>query len=195
VVWQWQRSRSHPSRSSRARVAPGPPTSPPATPSASHPLSDPAFVAGLRPIPSGAGTQPAWAASDITGVSPTGSRLEALIGEFDGLVLLAFLTTQCDGCDEFWRGLRDGAGAELPMSMSTVVVTKGPGTISPPAVENLATGITRAPVIMSDEAWTHYRVSGYPFFVLVDAPTRTVIGETVGFGWSDVVSMIRSAAT
>jgi len=48
-------------------------------------------------------------------------------------------------------------------------------------------------VIMSEEAWTEYRVLGYPFFVLVDPSTRTVLGETVGFGWSDVVSMIRAA--
>jgi hypothetical protein len=38
-------------------------------------------------------------------------------------------------------------------------------------------------------------VTGYPFFVLVDAPNRTVVGETVGFGWSDVISMIGAATT
>jgi hypothetical protein len=78
--------------------------------------------------------------------------------------------------------------------VSTVVVTKGPATTEPAAVEQVAAGITRVPVIMSDEAWTDYRVTGYPFFVLVDAPARTVVGETVGFGWPDVISMVRTAA-
>jgi hypothetical protein len=153
-------------------------------------------VAGLRPIPSGlADAQPGWAAPDISGVRPSGSRLEAPIDGFDQLVLLAFLTTRCDGCDEFWRGLRDDERVELPGSVSTVVVTRGPGTLSPAGVEQVAAGINRVPVIMSDGAWTDYRVTGYPFFVLVDAPTRMVIGETVGFGWTDVISMIGAATT
>jgi hypothetical protein len=46
------------------------------------------------------------------------------------------------------------------------------------------------PLVMSDAAWADYRVTGYPFFVLVDAAHGTVVGETVGFGWSDVRSMI-----
>ena len=46
---------------------------------------------------------------------------------------------------------------------------------------------------MGDETWADYRVTSYPFFVLVDPVTATVVGETVGFGWSDVISMISSS--
>jgi hypothetical protein len=115
------------------------------------------------------------------------------MGEFDSLVLLAFLATRCDGCEEFWRGLRDGATVDHLESVAMVAVTRGPVTISSADVDEVATGINRVPVIMSDTAWTDYRVSGYPFFVLVDAPARRVVGETVGFGWPDVVSMVRAA--
>ena len=73
------------------------------------------------------------------------------------------------------------------------IVTKGPASVTPHEIRRAAAGIGRIPVIMSEEAWTDYRVLGYPFFVLVDPATRTVIGETVGFGWDDVVSMIRAA--
>jgi len=111
----------------------------------------------------------------------------------DGLVLVAFLATRCDGCEEFWRGLGAGSDVGLPGSVAVVAVTRGPGTISSADVDEVATGINGAPVIMSDTAWTDYRVSGYPFFVLVDAPNRRVVGETVGFGWPDVVSMVRAA--
>jgi hypothetical protein len=204
MVRQWRRRRDHQRRRSAGAVAPQatetvpivPPTEAGRTSSSEGgPLSDPEFVAGLRPIPSGAlGTPSPWPASDIVGVSPAGTPVEARVGQFGGLVLLAFLTTRCDGCEEFWRGLGDGDRTDLPGSVSTVVVTKGPATTAPAAVEQVAAGITRVPVIMSDEAWTDYRVTGYPFFVLVDAPTRTVVGETVGFGWPDVISMIRTAA-
>jgi len=115
------------------------------------------------------------------------------MGEFHSLVLLAFLATRCDGCGEFWQGLRDSATVGLPESVAVVAVTRGPGTVSSADVREVAAGITRVPVIMSDAAWTDYRVSAYPFFVLVDAPGRRVVGETVGFGWSDIVSMVRAA--
>ena len=214
MVWQWQRNRGHRRRDSATGVAP--PSAEtvsaqtvsaqtvsgwdasehdaPAPVTGHGPLSDPMFVAGLRTIPSGpAGGQTAWPATDIIGVSPAGARVEARIGEFEDLVLFAFLTTRCDGCDEFWQGLRDGEGTELPAWVETVVVTKAAGSTGSVGVEQVAAGITRLPVIMSDGAWADYRVSGYPFFVLVDAPTRTVIGETVGFGWADVLSMVRAA--
>ncbi len=210
MVWQWQRNRGHRRRASAIGVAE---TVSAETPSAetvsgqdasehdapspvagNGPLSDPMFAAGLRTIPSSpAGGQTAWPASDIIGVSPAGARVEARISEFEDLVLLAFLTTRCNGCDEFWQGLRDSAGTELPEWVETVVVTKAAGSTGSAGVEQVAAGITRLPVIMSDGAWTDYRVSGYPFFVLVDAPTRTVISETVGFGWADVLSMVWAA--
>jgi hypothetical protein len=60
-------------------------------------------------------------------------------------------------------------------------------------VEAASGRLGSVPVVMTDAAWSDYRVTGYPFLVLVDPETRTVIGETVGFGWSDVHAMIRAA--
>ena len=51
------------------------------------------------------------------------------------------------------------------------------------------------PVVMSDAAWNDYRVTGYPFFVLVDAVRGVIVGETVGFGWPDVRALIEASAT
>lgn len=185
MVWQWQRNRVHRGRASRSAVA-------------SPPLADPAFVAGLRPIPTGApGVQVPWRACDVVGVTPAGRPVEFRLdelherNELDQRVLLAFLATECDGCDEFWNALRKFDGSELSPSVSVVVVTKGPSTIAPIEVEKAARGVDRVAVVMSDDAWTDYRVSGYPFFVLVDPASRTVLGETVAFGWPDVVSMVR----
>ncbi len=182
MVWQWQRGRGDRRRRSGSGIVPA------------APLSDPEFLAGLRPIPAGGlGPQISRPAPDIDGVDPTGRPIGIRIDDFSGLILVAFLHLNCDGCDEFWRGFGDRSRAELPSAASAVIVTKGPGSVDPGEITSVAAGISRIPVIMSDEAWTGYRVLGYPFFVLVDPSTRSVIGETVGFGWSDVVSMIRAA--
>ncbi len=156
-----------------------------------NPLLDPIFVAGLRGIPSGpVGTTDRRPASDIVGVRPDGSAVEVRLDHASRLLLVAFLYTRCDGCDEFWRGLADDGGPPVPGSVDVVIVTKGPGTVSADEVGARSAGITRVPVVMSDDTWSAYEVLGYPFFVLVDPASATVVGETVGFGWSDVASMV-----
>ena len=46
-------------------------------------------------------------------------------------------------------------------------------------------------VVMSDSAWADYRVTGYPFLVLIDPPGRRILAETVGFDWADVAEPSR----
>ena len=162
---------------------------------ARNPLSDPAFRAGLRPIPSGpvggGGGRPAV---DIVGVRPTGDAVEVGIGRSDRPVLLCFLSVRCDGCEAFWHGL--GAGSSgLPAALGAVArvaVTRGPRSVDPAEVARVSAA-TDVPVVMSDRAWDEYQVGGYPFFVLVDPAVGAVVGETVGFGWDDVGSMIEAS--
>ena len=153
------------------------------------PLSDPEFVAGLRPIPSGLdGSAPSWSAADLVGVRPDGDPVSVDMGTAVRPVLVVFLTTDCDGCDHFWQGLVDP-----PADIDSVVVTKGPGSVAPTDVAALAVGLARVPVVMSDAAWSDYRVTGYPFLVLVEPGTRRILGEAVGFGWSDVEALLASS--
>ena len=205
MVWQWRRGRGAGGRGSRSSIEPQVATgSLPATTEGrsaqsldrggSSPLADPAVVAGLRPIPSSpVGGSSKWPASDLVGVTPMGESIEIAIDGAVPLVLLVFLATRCDGCDEFWRGFRDLEASPLPASVSAVVVTRGPDSIDAAEVERAASGVTQVPVVMSDRAWVDYRVSGYPFLVLVDPVACVVIGETVGFGWPDVLSMVQAA--
>ncbi|MHB1516916.1 MAG: hypothetical protein ACYCVN_01020 [Acidimicrobiales bacterium] len=168
-------------------------------------MSDPSFVAGLRPIPAtlpaardrsrlsvdvgGSGGRPA---SDLIGTTTTGQPVHcSLVSEGPG-VLLAFLAMRCDGCSTFWNGLEEAARHLAARDVSVVVVTRGPGTVDAAAVDALAGGSGSA-VVMSDKAWSDYRVLGYPFFVLVDTERRIVIGESVALGWSEVVSMVADA--
>lgn len=198
-------------------------------------MSDPAFVAGLRPIASGPlGTHQRRPAVDIAGDRPDGSPVEVQIATHVRPLLLAFLHTRCDGCEGFWRGMRDQGGRDpaghdtppgqprlgavsredrsggadpgaadvglpdgvddrLPDGVDAVIVTKGADAVDAVDVATLAAGVTRVPVVMSTRAWSDYQVLSYPFFALVDPATRSVVGETVGFGWSDVAAMVRSS--
>jgi hypothetical protein len=152
-------------------------------------------VAGLRPVPFGPlapGTR--RPAADIVGMTTEGAPIEVRIGHPGPPLLVAFLHTRCDGCDQFWRGLGGGAGSELPASVDAVVVTKGGGQVAADEVRALALRCDpRVPVVMSDQAWSDYQVLGYPCFVLVDRIGGVIVGETTAFGWSDVASMIREA--
>ncbi|MGH9078586.1 MAG: hypothetical protein ACRDYE_00630 [Acidimicrobiales bacterium] len=170
----------------------------PTVPDPASPLTASAFVAGLRPIPTELGPvadQPSAGepASDIVGSSPTGDAVEVCIGDIGGVVLVAFMATRCDGCEAFWQGFGGAGQPLLPPSVTPVIVTRGADTVAPAEVRRLAASTGAVQVIMSDDAWSDYRVFGYPFFVLVDASTRTVLAETVGFGWSDLIGLVRSS--
>ena len=159
-----------------------------------HPLADPDFRAGLRPIPSGPlGDSTHRPAHDLAGEDPGGRAVEFRIDAQPGPVLLCFLRTRCDGCEEFWRGLDDPPGSGWPDALSLVAVTRGPGSADRSEVARLSAATGAVPVVMSDRAWDDYQVIGYPFFILVDPARGAVVGETVGFGWSDVRAMVEAA--
>jgi hypothetical protein len=167
-----------------------------AGPGAVAPTGDPEFLAGLRPIPTGPrGAPQSWPAADLLGEDPGGHPVAVRIGEHARPLLLCFLQTRCDGCHEFWLGLADPPGEDWPDGLSLVAVTRGPGTVDRSEVARLAAGAGAGAVsvVMSDQAWDDYRITGYPFFVLVDPSPGTVVGETVGFGWSDVRAMVHAA--
>jgi len=155
-----------------------------------HPLDDPEFVAGLRTVPSTAsGEHVTWSASDLSGTRPDGSTVEIGLDSLDRATLLVFLTTRCDGCETFWRGLADRSDPLLE-TLVTIVAVKASDAADIDEVRALAEPLTATEVVLGDRAWSDYRVTGYPFLVLVDPSTRTVLAETVGFGWSDVAATV-----
>lgn len=164
-----------------------PPASAPLPDPRPNPLDDPEFTSGLRTVPSGSGTLPTWRASDLSGSAPDGSPVSIRFDAAERPVLLVFLSTRCDGCDLFWNGL----GAGTPEGVDAIVVTKSAPGVPAEEVARLAAAID-APVLMSDGAWSDFRVTSYPFLVLVEPHTRRIIGESVGFGWSDVQTLVGS---
>jgi hypothetical protein len=164
-------------------------TASPSEPSV-NPLGDPEFVAGLRPVPNGLpGVARDWLAVDLRGTRPDGTPVAIELADLTERLMLIFLTIRCDGCDAFWGGLADDSDPILS-GLVPVVVTRGPTSVNAAEVASLASGIHRD-VVMSDAAWTDYRVTGYPFLVLVDPQRRRILNEAVGFGWSDLAETVR----
>ena len=113
---------------------------------------------------------------DITGVTPRGSAVSVAVGGDDRLTLLAFLSTGCTTCGDFWQAWRDDE--PLPLrglgQPRVVIVTRGPENEHPHAVTTLAPATTTT--VMSTAAWADYHVPASPYFVLVDGQAG-VIGE------------------
>jgi hypothetical protein len=148
-------------------------------------------VSGLRAIPSGESfaERPAY---DLAGVDPTGHPVEVSVLGQPGRTLLAFLAVDCFGCEPFWQGIADPANLGSSSHVSRVVVTKGPDQVPLAAARAKSSDLSGVPVVISDAAWTDYRVLSYPSFLVVDGPSGKVVGETVGVDWDDVRSMLRA---
>lgn len=191
MVWPWQRGRGD-RRGSGADLLGDRSIDPTGlVGEKSGPMSDPAFVAGLRPIPSGrAGAEHAVRAEDVVGTDPAGRPVTVRMDDAAGHLLLMFLHMRCDGCDEFWRGLREVDPSTLAAAVTLVAVTKGPESVDPQEVSGAAAG-SGSLTVMSDQAWIDYHVTGYPFLILVDRSARSIVAEMVGFGWADVDSIVR----
>src|SRR5581483_7720313 len=122
----------------------------------------------------------------LIGSSPDG---DAVTLDFAGgsgrLTLLAFLTTGCSTCAQFWATLPE---PRLPAGVDTVIVTRGSERERPVGVRELAP--PSIPVVMSSEAWSAYSVPGAPYFVLVE---RTILGEGVATTWQALASLVSDA--
>lgn len=191
MVWSRQRHRDHRFLRRSARGT-APERTGRRTGDLASPLSNEAFVAGLRPIPSEAmATARLLPTTSISGRSPDGRPMQVTIDD-SGPTLVAFLAAHCDGCETFWHGLGKHEDPILPARLSCVVVTRSPATADADQIARLSADLLW-PVVMSEEAWADFQVMSYPVFVLIDGASRSVVAETVGFGWDDVLAMVASA--
>jgi hypothetical protein len=202
VVWPWQRGRGRGDRAlSRVGQRASGPDRPDEAPVGSSGSSTRApdatrvtggmDVSGLRTIPSG-GSFAERPAYDLSGMDPLGQPVEVCVLGQAGRTLLAFLAVDCYGCEPFWQGIGDPATLATSSVVSRVVVTKGPDQVPYAAARAKSSDLSGVPVVMSDSAWTDYRVLSYPSFLVVDGSSGMVVGETVGVDWDDVRSILRA---
>src|SRR5262245_406615 len=143
----------------------------------------------LRSVPVTGG--PPKRAQDLAGATPSGDAVSIAVAEVRHLTLLAFLTSGCATCLEFWSAFGEAPAPELPGDARLVIVTKGSEAESVAALQRLAP--TSVPVVMSTDAWTAYDVPVAPFFVLVDGSSNTIVGEGAAGTWAQVTSLMTQA--
>jgi hypothetical protein len=134
----------------------------------------------LRPIPTSVGP-PVTRPRDVEGVRPDGTACRIDMVDTATPALLLFLSVDCLGCRDLWRGLAD-LQAGLGSRVRLVVVTKSPGDEDAAAVAALAgdaPGSYGVDVVMSTPAFGHYRAAA-PFLVL--AAPDAVFTEGVAWG-------------
>ena len=131
------------------------------------------------------------AALDIAGVTPSGDVASIAVVGARHSTLLAFLTSTCTMCAEFWSVFPDATRYPVPGDARLVVITKGEEAESPTRLRTLATA--GVPVVMSSAAWDAYDARFAPHFAYVDGPSGQIVVEGMAATWDDLVGMLRQA--
>lgn len=130
--------------------------------------------------------------SDISGVNPKGEPVVKSLQIGDDPILLAFLSTTCTSCSEFWNALDSDSMVFHEARYRVLVVTLGPSEESPTRALKLSgAGVD---VVMSSKAWEAFDVPGAPYFAVVDTVSQEVIGEGTAVDMSSLTTFLRDAA-
>jgi hypothetical protein len=130
------------------------------------------------------------APADIAGTTLEGDAVKVTLGAAAPPTLVAFLTSGCAVCGNFWDDMRRGRHAEhLGADMRLVVVTKDTSHESPSKLERLRPD--DVPLVMSTTAWDAHRVPAAPYFVYVEG--GLVQGEGSATTWKQIASLLRDA--
>jgi len=151
-------------------------------------LGPPDEVEGSLPEPPPVVTTRAPA--DITGTTLEGDAVKVSLGAAAPSTLVAFLTSGCAVCGNFWDDMRRGRHVQhLDRDMRLVVVTKDTSHESPSKLERLRPD--DVPVVMSSAAWDSHQVPAAPYFVYVEG--GLVQGEGSATTWKQIASLMRDA--
>jgi hypothetical protein len=135
--------------------------------------------------------RPSRSGTDLVGTTPRLDAVSIAVTGVDHFTLLAFLSSGCGSCLEFWDAFREHGPVEIPGDARLVCVTKDPSEESVAHIQRLAP--TDVPTVMSSAAWSAYDVPVAPFFVLVDGHSGEVVGEGAANEWGHVQSLLRNA--
>jgi hypothetical protein len=136
-------------------------------------------------------TSTSRAPSDVVGLTSGGDAVSVGIVGARHPTLLAFLSSGCHTCGEFWGAFAHVARLDIPGNARLVIVTKDAAEESISKIRKLEPG--DVPVVMSTRAWQAYDVPVVPYFVYADGPTRQILGEGAASNWPHVESLLRQA--
>lgn len=158
-------------------------------PSAPNGTTSPVPLTTRRPTP---GRPDATDVMDLAGVTPSGDAVSIPVSAVGHDTLIAFLTSGCTTCREFWEAFRTDP-PDVPGGARLVTVTRGAEAESPGTLAGL--GGDRLPVVMSTEVWENYDVPAAPYFVYVSGPQGKVVGEGTASTWGQVRQLVSSAVS
>lgn len=129
--------------------------------------------------------------ADLAGVAPSGDGVSIAVVGARHATLLAFLTSGCTTCADFWSAFANTDTLRVPGDARLVVVTKGADDESPARLRKFVP--PDVPVVMSSDAWSAYDVPVAPYFAFVDGPSGRIVGEGAAASWSHLVGMMEQA--
>ena len=130
-------------------------------------------------------------AFDIIGTTAEGdSRRVGILGT-QGTTLLAFLSTGCLSCKGFWDAFNDPDLVLPGTNTRLVIVTKGLDNESPSAIRKLAPA--HVTTVASSSAWDDYEVTLSPYFILIDGPSGSNLGEGAAATWGQIENLLQQA--
>lgn len=128
--------------------------------------------------------------ADVRGTDPDGAPQQLAVAGVGHATLLAFLSSTCLTCRNFWDAFNNPA-LVVPSDARIIVVTRGTDGESPASVRKLQSPLVHT--IMSTEAWHEYHVPGAPYFILVDGPRGVIVGEGTASTWERVQNLMAQA--
>jgi hypothetical protein len=141
-----------------------------------------------RPPPRAEGAE----ALPISGFKLDGSPIALAFGGGRPNTLLAFLSSGCLICHEFWDALREDSVEPIPEVDRIVIVTKSLDEESPSKLAKLAPQ-GEPVVVTSSQAWEDYSVPGSPYFIYTQGSSGLVAGEGSARNWEQIRSLIVDA--
>ncbi len=133
-----------------------------------------------------------WAEShDIEGISLSGEIVSVRTVGVEQDTIIAFLSSNCEGCTGFWHELAEPGSWSTPHGSRLLVVTKSPDDESPSVLSRLCPA--EVDLVMSSQAWSDFEVPGSPYVVVTDGRTGRVKGEGSGTSFSQVSGLIRQS--
>jgi hypothetical protein len=136
------------------------------------------------------GEQDEFPATDVAGATLAGDAVKVSLAPGAPHTLLAFLSSGCLTCANFWNALQPEVREPLPGDARPIIVTKDSAFESPSKLRELAPA--DVPLVMSSTAWDDYAVPVAPYFVYV-GPDGHVLGEGAAETWAQITSLFRDA--
>jgi hypothetical protein len=130
-------------------------------------------------------------APDIAGTTLQGDPMKIAPDAGGRSSLVAFLSSGCSTCREFWDALQPPVRQSVPGDARLIVVTRDSSHESPSRLRDLAPG--DLPLVMSSAAWAEYEVPMTPYFVYVEGSTGKIAGEGAAEAWPQIISLVRDA--